>query len=29
MSELNVAQPAAYFNLHAEGCGYLNRVRSV
>ena len=29
MSELNVAQPAAYFNLHAEGCGYLNRVRTV
>ena len=29
MSELNVAQPAAYSNLHAEGCGYLNRVRTV
>ena len=29
MSELNAANPASYFNLHAEGCGYLNRVRSV
>ena len=29
MSELNGAQPASYFNLHAEGCGYLNRVRTV
>ena len=29
MSELNVVQPTSYFNLHAEGCGYLNRVRTV
>ena len=29
MSELNVAQSASYFNLHAEGCGFLNRVRTV
>ena len=29
MSELNAANPVTYFNLHAEGCGYLNRVRVV
>ena len=29
MSELNAAHPVTYFNLHAEGCGYLNRVRTV
>lgn len=29
MSEFNAAQPTSYFNLHAEGCGYLNRVRTV
>lgn len=29
MAELNSARPVSYFNLHAEGCGYLNRVRTV
>ncbi len=29
MSELNAGRPVSYFNLHAEGCGYLNRVRAV
>jgi len=29
MSELNAARTTSYFNLHAEGCGYLNRVRTV
>jgi hypothetical protein len=29
MSELNTVHPVSYFNLHAEGCGYLNRVRIV
>lgn len=29
MSELNAVRPTSYFNLHAEGCGYLNRVRAV
>lgn len=29
MSEPNAASPVSYFNLHAEGCGYLNRVRIV
>lgn len=29
MSESNAANVVSYFNLHAEGCGYLNRVRTV
>jgi hypothetical protein len=29
MSELSPAQSASYFNLHADGCGFLNRVRTV
>ena len=29
MSELNASQPTSYFTLHADGCGYLNRVRTV
>jgi Protein of unknown function (DUF3577)/Fe2+ transport protein len=29
MSELKMSNPTTYFNLRAEGCGYLNRVRTV